>query len=162
MGTGFDIFLLLHLLCVVGGFGYLAYSGLTLVLGRRRGAGLGTLEVTLQVGALAELLVYGAFVFGVAAVGSSGRHFGFGEAWVWVSMVLYAAAIGVLHGVVRPGQKEYAALARRVAASEGPIATIAPEVRRIERLEQRIAGGWGVFNIVVVAVLVLMVFRPGA
>ena len=161
MGTGFDVLLTLHLLCVVGGFGYLAYSGLTLVVGRRSGAALGTLEVSLQVGGLAELLVYGAFVFGVAAVGSS-HHFGFGETWVWVSMALYLAAIGVLHGVIRRAQRQYAALARQVADTGGPVAGIAPELRRIEQLERRIAGGWGVFNIVVVAVLVLMVFRPGA
>ncbi|MHB8506377.1 MAG: hypothetical protein ACYDEN_11785 [Acidimicrobiales bacterium] len=161
MGTGFDILLTLHLFCVVGGFGYLAYSGLTLVVGRRRGAALGTLEVTLQVGGLAELLVYGAFVFGVAAVGSSHR-FGFGETWVWASTTLYLVAIGVLHGVIRRSQKEYVAAARQLTETRGPVAGIAPEVRRIERLEQRIAGGWGVFNLVVVAVLVLMVFRPGA
>lgn len=161
MGPGYDVLVVLHLLCVIGGFGYLAYGGLVLVVGRRRGASLGTLEATEQVGALAELLIYGAFVFGVAAVGSS-HHWRFGDTWVWVSMVLYLAAIGVLHGVIRRSRREYTAAARRVAASSGPVAATDPDVVRIEHLEQRIVGGWGVFNLLVVAVIVLMVVRPGA
>ncbi len=161
MGPAVELFLVLHLLCVVGGFGYLAYGGLTLAVGRRRGAALGTLEVTLQVGTLAEALVYGAFVFGVAAVGSSHR-WQFGDAWVWVSIVLYLALVGVLHGVVHRGQREYAELARRVAEVSGPIPGDDPRLLRIERLERRVVAGWGVFNVLVVAVIVLMVVRPGS
>ena len=161
MGPLYDVLLIAHLLCALGGFGYLAYGGLALSLGRRQGAALGTLEVTQQVGGLAELLVYGAFVLGVAAVGVSGR-WQFSEAWVWVSMVLYLAAIGVLHGMVRRSQREYATLARRVAASTGPVARDDADVVRIETLERRIVAGWGVFNLVVVAVVALMVVRPGA
>lgn len=161
MGPVYDAVLVVHLLCAIGGFGYLAYGGLTLTLGRRQGAALGTLEVSQQVGALAELLVYGAFVFGVAAVGVSGRWH-FSQPWVWVSMVLYLAAIGVLHGLVRRSQREYTILAHRVAASTGPVASEDHDVVRIAALERRIVAGWGVFNLVVTAVLVLMVLRPGA
>ncbi|HET9070418.1 MAG TPA: DUF2269 family protein [Acidimicrobiales bacterium] len=160
MGPGYDVLLVLHLLCVIGGFGYLAYSGLVLVLGRRRGASLGTLEVTQQVGTLAEMLIYGAFVFGIAAVGSSHRWH-FGDTWVWVSIVLFVVAVGLLHGVIRRSQREYAALANRVAASSGPVASDDPQVVRIERLERRLVAGWGAFNLFVVAVVALMVVRPG-
>jgi uncharacterized membrane protein len=159
VGTGYDILLLLHLLCAIGGFGYLAYSGLTLTIGRRRGAAIGTLEVSMQVGGLAELLVYGAFLFGVAAVGAS-KAWGFGQAWVWISMGLYLVAIGILHGVIRRNQREYTTLAKEIASSEGPVP--GASVRRVEALERRIVGGWGAFNVLVVAVLALMVFRPGA
>lgn len=161
MGPLYDALLVAHLLCAVGGFGYLAYGGLVLSLGRRQGAALGTLEVTQQVGALAELLVYGSFVLGVAAVGVSGR-WSFSQAWVWISMVLYLVAIGVLHGVIRTGQRDYRALARRVAASSGPVSGEDADVVRIGTLERRIVAGWGIFNVVVTAVLVLMVVRPGA
>jgi hypothetical protein len=161
VGTGYDVLLLLHLVCAIGGFGYLAYGGLTLVLGRRRGAAIGTLEVTQQVGALAELLVYGAFVFGVAAVGSS-RAWGFTQTWVWLAMVLYLAAIGVLHGVIRRSHREYTHLAKQLAEVRTPVVGQPPEVRQIERLEQRIVLGWGAFNVIVVGVLALMVWRPGS
>lgn len=161
VGTGYDIALLLHLLCAIGGFGYLAYNGLTITLGRRRGAALSTLQVTQQVSGLAEIAVYGAFIFGVVAVGAS-SEWSFTQAWVPVSMVLYLAAIGLLHGVIRKGQREYSALAGVLASSSGPIPASAPELRRIESLERRITLGWGAFNVLTVAVVALMVFRPGA
>lgn len=160
MGTGYHVLVLAHLICVIGGFGFLAYSGLTLTAGRARGAALGTLEVTLQVGGLAELLVYGAFIFGVAAVATSGGSEKFSQAWVSAGLALYLVAIGVLHGVIRRSQREYLRLARRVAAIQGPVLGTPEEVPRIEALEKRMVAGWGIFNLVVVAVVALMVFRP--
>jgi hypothetical protein len=161
VGTGYEILLTLHLLCAIGGFGYLAYSGLALQLGRRRGAAIGTLEVLSQISGLAELLVYGAFVFGVAAVGSS-HSWSFSQAWVIAALALYLAALGVLHGMIRPARKEYTALAAALVAKEAPSPGPPPEVDRIASLERRIVRGWGIFNVVVVAVVVLMVVRPGA
>ena len=161
MGTGYDLLVTLHLLCVIGGFGFLAYTGFTLAVGRHRGAAVGTLEVTLQVSALAELLIYGALVFGVAAVGSS-HVWGFGQTWVYLALTLYLVDIAILHGVIRSSQREYAALATGLAAA--PPASGAgppPELARIDQLERRIGVGWGVFNIIVVAVVFLMVFKPG-
>jgi hypothetical protein len=175
VGNGYKLLLTLHLLCVIGGFGYLAYTGFTLLVGRHRGAAVGTLEVTLQVSVLAELLVYGALVFGVAAVGSS-QAWGFGQTWVYLALILYLVDIGLLHAIIRPAQREYSTLAHRLAAApSGPATALSalaaalpelrsgppPEVGRIESLEKRIALGWGLFNIVVVAVVFLMVFKPG-
>ena len=73
VGNGFQLLLTLHLLCVIGGFGYLGYTGFTLLVGRRRGAAVGTLEVTLQVSVLAELLVYGALMLGWRPSDRAGR-----------------------------------------------------------------------------------------
>jgi uncharacterized membrane protein len=161
VGTGYDILLSLHLLCVVGGFGYLAYSGLTLILGRRRGASIGTLEVTLQISTLAELLVYGAFVFGIAAVGSS-HVWKFSQTWVSAALALYLVDVAILHAVIRRSQREYVGLARALATTAAPIPGRPPEVDRIEALERRIALGWGGFNVIAVVVVFLMVFQPGA
>jgi hypothetical protein len=160
VGTGYQLLLTLHLLCVIGGFGFLAYSGLTLVVGRHRGAALGTLLVTQQVSGLAELLVYGAFLFGIGAVGSD-KAWGFGQTWVAVALALYVADIGILHAVIKKSQREYVALARKLAAVESPVPGRPPEVGRIEHLERRISLGWGAFNVLAVVVVFLMVFKPG-
>jgi hypothetical protein len=160
VSTGFKILLLLHLLCVIGGFGYLGYGGVTMAAGRKRGAQLGTLEVTLQVSLLAELLVYGVVIFGIGAVGSSSGHFKFSQTWVWLAVVLFVVEIGLLHGVIKKSQREYAATAKHLA-SLGPTAERPPEVDRIAALERRMSAGWGAFNIIAVAVVVLMVFKPG-
>jgi uncharacterized membrane protein len=161
VGTGFKILLMLHLLCVIGGFGYLAYGGVTLMVGRRRGATLGTLEVTLQVGVLAELLVYGADIFGIGAVGSSDSTWTFGQTWVWLALALYVVEVGLLHAVIKKSQREYATLARRLSEA-GPMKERPSEVDRIAALERRIGIGWGSFNVVVLAVVGLMVWKPGA
>jgi hypothetical protein len=160
VGTGYNLLLTLHLLCVIGGFGFLAYSGLALVAGRYRGAPVGTLEVTLQLNGLAELLVYGAFVFGIAAVGSS-KVWKFSQTWVYLAFALYLVDIGILHAVIKKSQREYVSLARKLASIEVAVPGRPAEVGRIEDLERRIAVGWGVFNVVVVVVVFLMVFRPG-
>jgi hypothetical protein len=87
--AGFRIVVLLHLLCVIGGFGGLAYNGLYLTLARRRAVGAGeVVEVNRQVSGLAELLVYGAVLFGLAAVGSSRSVDGFDQAWVVAALYL--------------------------------------------------------------------------
>ncbi len=161
MGTGYDILLTLHLICVIGGFGYLAYSGLTLVAGRRRGAAVGTLEITLQVGVLAELLVYGAVIFGIGAVGSS-HAWKFSQTWVWLAIILYVVDLGVLHAVIKKGQRQYKSLATALADHTGPTPDRPAAADRIEGLERRVALGWGVFNVVTIAVVALMVWRPGS
>jgi hypothetical protein len=161
VGTGFKILLFLHLICVIGGFGYLAYGGVTLMAGRRRGAAVGTLEVTLQVGVLAELLIYGAVVFGIGAVGSSSRLWTFGQTWVWLALALYVVDVGLLHAVIKKGQREYASLAKRLSEAGGGEGRPA-EVDRIAGLERRIGVGWGSFNVIVLVIVALMVWKPGA
>jgi uncharacterized membrane protein len=160
VGIGYNLLLTLHLICVIGGFGFLAYSGLTLVVGRHRGAAIGTLEVSLQMSVLAELLVYGAFIFGLAAVGSSDA-WKFGQTWVYLALVLYVVDVGILHAVIKPGQREYAAVAHRLTSVDAPGAGRPPEVGRIDQLEKRIGLGWGLFNVIAIAVVFLMVFQPG-
>ncbi len=161
--TGFRIFVLLHLVCVVGGFGALAYNGLYLSLARKRKVGTAAVvEVNRQVSGLAELLVYGVGLFGIAAVGSSNSTYGFGEAWVSAALVLYVTDLAILHGWIRRHQRRYAAVsAALVAATATPVTGRPPEIAEMAVLERRIAAGWGVFNAIVLIVIYLMVFTPG-
>ncbi|MDQ2724681.1 MAG: hypothetical protein M3Y36_04215 [Actinomycetota bacterium] len=161
--AGFRIFLLLHLLCVIGGFGGLAYNGLYLTLARRRTVGAASVvEVNRQVSGLAELLVYGALLFGIAAVGSSKSTYGFGQAWLVAALALYVVDLGVLHGWIRRHQRRYASITGALmVATNTPPSAEPPEIAELVSLDKRIAAGWGVFNIVVLIVLYLMVFTPG-
>ncbi|MHB1533007.1 MAG: DUF2269 family protein [Acidimicrobiales bacterium] len=152
MSAGYHILIVLHLLCVVGGFGGLAYNGLYLLLSRRRPGAAMALEVNQTISRLAELLVYGAFVFGVAAVGASHSRWAFSQAWVSVSFALFLVDVGILHGWIRRNQRQYVTVA---AASAGDAAGA-------DGFERRISLGWGAFNLIVVVVVVLMVFKPGA
>ena len=166
MSTGFKVLVLLHILCVVGGFGSLAYNGLYLSLAQRRAAG-GTsavLEINKMVSGLGELLMYAALLFGIGAVGASQSHVKFGDAWVSAALAVFVVDIAVLHGWLRPNHRRYSEVVGRL---EKPLAegetleSREGEVGVLRSLERRVGIGWGAFNLLVIGALYLMVFRPG-
>jgi hypothetical protein len=97
-------------------------------------------------------------VFGIATASSLGV---LTDAWVLAAMALTLLAAGLLVGVVLPRQQELLAAARQPAAGGGagplltPAAAVAARVRRLGMAS-------GAFNLVWVAVVVLMVVRPGS
>lgn len=161
--TGYHILVMLHLLCVIGGFGALAYNALYMSLAQRRPAG-GTgaiLEVNTLVSGLAELLIYAALVFGIGAVASSHSTVEFGDAWVSAAFGVYIAAVAVLHGWIKRHQRLYAAVVARLESGADP-STQEKDVADLTSLEKRVGFGWAVFNVLVIAAVYLMVFKPGS
>lgn len=162
MSTGFKILVLLHILCVIGGFGAVAYNGLYLSLAQRRATGTGAvLEVNTLVSGLAELLIYSALVFGVGAVTASHSTIKFSQAWVSAAFGVYLVDIAILHGWIRRHQRSYTAVVRRLEALEPGASGARADVEALQSLERRVALGWGVFNVLVVGAVYLMVFKPG-
>jgi hypothetical protein len=90
-------------------------------------------------------------VFGIATASSLGV---LTDAWVLTSMALTLLAAAVLVGVVLPGQQELLA----AAGGPGDGAVRSAVGARVRRL----AMASGTFNLVWVAVVVLMVVRPGS
>ena len=163
MGTGFKILVLLHVLCVIGGFGALAYNALYLTLAQRRPGG-GTsaiLEVNRLVSSLGEILIYAALLFGIGAVGSSHSHIKFSQAWVSAALGVYVALLGVLHGWIRPNKRKYDAVVARLENPEA-VESRDGDVAALKSLEMRVGFGWGAFNVLVVGAVYLMVFQPGS
>ena len=166
MGTGFRVLVLLHLVCVIGGFGGLAYNALYMSLAQRR-AGGGTsavLEVNRMVSGLGEALIYAAILFGIGAVGASHKEFSFGDAWGSAALAVAVVDIGILHGWIRPGQRRYRALVDQLEQplAEGETAeTRVADAPALLSLERRVGLGWGVFNVLVIGAVYLMVFKPG-
>ena len=163
MSTGYNVLVLLHLLCVVGGFGGLAYNGLYLLLSRRRNGAAVVLEINGLVSSLSELLTYAAFVLGLAAIGASHSTYKFSQAWVSAAFAIFLALVGIHHGFIRPQRRRYDTLSAELAGRSPAPSGERPsdELSALERLEKRIALGWGVFNIGVVVIIYLMVFKPG-
>jgi uncharacterized membrane protein len=160
--TGYHILVMLHLLSVIGGFGALAFNALYMSLAQRRPQG-GTgaiLEVNGLVSGLAELLIYSALVFGVGAVAASQSTVKFSQAWVSAAFGVYLAAVGVLHGWVKRNQRSYLALVRKLETGAEP-STQQQDLSALQSLEKRVGFGWGVFNVLVIAAVYLMVFKPG-
>jgi hypothetical protein len=156
---------MLHLLCVIGGFGAVAYNALYVSLAQRRPGASGSsaiLEVNTLVSGLAELLIYAALVFGVGAVAASHSEIKFSDAWVSAAFAVYLVDIGILHGWIRRHQRRYTAVVRQVEESHPAPGTRPAELSELEGLEKRVALGWGAFNVLVVGVVYLMVFKPGS
>jgi uncharacterized membrane protein len=156
---------MLHILCVIGGFGAVSYNGLYVNLAHRRSGTPGTsavLEVNALVSGLAELLIYAALVFGVGAVTASQSTLKFSQAWVSAAFAVYLVDIAILHGWIRRYQRRYAAVARHVEAVPPAPGSRPPVLQELVDLERRVSLGWGVFNVLVVGAVYLMVFKPGS
>jgi hypothetical protein len=159
----FQSFVLLHIICAIGGFGALVHRSFALDLARRRGdaAAAGVLAVYGQISQVGEVLVYGVLVFGLAAVAAAPSGISFSKPWVGAAIVLYIVMIGVLHGLVRPAERRY----RRTMLELAQTPAMAPPKRppqlaELDRLYRRIGAGMGIFNLTLIGALYLMVFRP--
>jgi hypothetical protein len=162
-GVGFNVFVLLHIICAVGGFGALLYRGWVLDLARKRGpaASAGVLAVYGQVCQVGEVLIYGLVVFGIAAIAVSGDHALFNQPWVIAALVVFVAMLAVLHGLVRPAERRY----RRAMLELAEAPAMAPPKRppqmaEMDQLYRRIGIGMGGFNLLLLGGLYLMVFKP--
>ena len=74
----FQSFVLLHVICAIGGFGALVHRSFVLDLARRRGdaAAAGVLAVYGQISQVGEVLVYGVLLFGAGGGrGGAERYF---------------------------------------------------------------------------------------
>jgi uncharacterized membrane protein len=160
-GGLYRLVLLLHILCAAVGFGALAFNGL--VRSRARHLDAETELVVLEENAFitraGEYLIYGVLIFGLLTGLTSQSQWQFSQTWLSLSMLLYLIELGLLHAVIHRAEREYEALLRRVNAA--PPGEHTPEVAQLERLERRISGGWGGFNVIFLVILYLMVFTPG-
>jgi uncharacterized membrane protein len=168
VSNGFKVLVLLHILCVIGGFGAVAYNALYMSLAQRRPGG-GTsavIEVNTLVSGFAELLIYAALLFGIGAVAASRSTIKFSDAWISAAFAVYLVDVGVLHGWIKRYQRRYSAVVTRLetrdveTGSEG--GSVEVDVAQLKHLERRISLGWGAFNLLMVAAVYLMVFKPGS
>jgi hypothetical protein len=163
VSVGFKVVVVLHILCVMGGFGAVAYNALYMSLAQRRpGGGTGAIiEVNAQVSGFAEMLIYAALLFGVGAVTLSHSSIKFSDAWVSAAFAVYLVDVGILHGWIKRHQRQYAAVVRRLETPGAEAAAMSADVAKMKSLEKRVGFGWGAFNLLVVAAVYLMVFKPG-
>ncbi len=162
-GGLFKFFVLLHVVCVVGGFGAIIYRSFVLDLARRRGyvVAAGVLAVFGQVAQLGEFLLYGAGLFGILAAATGGSQTSFSRPWVGAALGVFVVMVGALHGLVRPAERRYreAMLELAQTPAMAPPAR-PPQVAELDHLYRRIGAGMGLFNVLLLGALYLMVFKP--
>jgi hypothetical protein len=79
-------------------------------------------------------------------------------------MLLYLVGIGLSHGLLFPSVKRANALGEELAAGEGPPPGAQgppPQVAQLEALGQKIGMTDMVLKVILVAILFLMIFKPG-
>jgi hypothetical protein len=162
-GWFYHLLVLFHIICAVGGFGGVLYRAFVLDLARRRGdaATAGILAVYGQISTVAEALIYGAGIFGVAAIAAGGHHAYFHRVWVLAAVVVYVVMVGLLHGMVRPAERRYRAVLLELAQlpAMAPPAR-PPQIAEMDGLRRRIGAAMGLFNLCLLGALYLMVFKP--
>ncbi|MBW3575424.1 MAG: DUF2269 domain-containing protein [Actinobacteria bacterium] len=146
-GELYRLVLLLHIGAVVVGFGGIALNRIYGTQARRRGGSEGVAigEANLAATRAASSLIYLVPVFGIALVLLSDGTWGFDQPWISVSFLLYLVAAGLLGAVVVPSQK-------RISSASGDV----------ERLQGKLAAATAAVNLLFVAVLALMIWKPGA
>jgi hypothetical protein len=165
--TVYGILLFLHILCAILGFGPLALNGLygQQAAHRRGPAGVAIGQANFAVSKVAEIFVYGVFVFGILLVLTAENDvIGFGDAWVWLSILLFVLALGFSHARQIPNARRMNALAEELATTEGPPPGQGgppPQALEMETLGKQLAIGGAFLNLMLLIILFLMIFKPG-
>lgn len=140
----YNVFLLLHLVAAIVGFGAVVLNGVYDAKAKKLAAseGRAVAETNFAVSTIGEYAIYTVPIWGFAMIGVSDGAIEFGQTWVWLSLLLYAVALGISHAVVRPGAKQLAAA-------------------RTEDVEKKVAAAGGVLNLMLVVIVALMIWKPG-
>ncbi len=147
----FKIFLALHVLFAVFAIGPLVHAATTAGRGVRNGDAVATAASSrmLRIYAYASLLVV-ILGFGLMSSKSAYTHkttAEFGDTWIWLSVLLWVIAVGLVLGLLVPSLDKATAL----------LGTSEP----VSSLTARIAAGGGVVALIFTGIVFLMVYRPG-
>lgn len=99
--------------------------------------------------ATTRVYAYGSIVVLLLGLGSvrSKYHMSFGQTWVWVSIVLFVVALGLVTGVVLPAQRKALRLLDEGASANDLLPTIGAAA--------------GIASLLFAAITFLMIYQPG-
>ena len=118
--NGYDIVLLLHILCSIAGFGAIFFNGVYATQAKRRGGlpALAIAEANNFVSfKLAEKFIWAVPVFGFALVGMSHQVFKFSQTWIWLSIAIYLVSTAIALWVLKPISKKMQGLLGELSSS---------------------------------------------
>lgn len=165
--TVYGIVLLLHILAAIVGFGGVQLNDLYAQQAQQRPGreGVAINQAVWAVSKVAEIFIYLVFVFGVLLVLMSENDLiSFSDIWIWLSILLYLIGIGLSHAILFPSVRKANALADELSRTEGPPPGVQgppPQVAQLEALGKKIGMTDMVLKLLLVAVLFLMIFKPG-
>ena len=160
----YKLVLLLHILAAIVGFGAVFLNGLYGAQAKRRQGveGAAIAEANYDVTHVAEFVIYTVPIWGLGLVGMSDKAWKFSQTWVWLALTLYVVGIAVSHAVMIPSARRLKTLAREVAGRGPAAGGPPPEAAEMDELGKRLGAGGGFLNLLLVVILVLMIWKPGA
>ena len=150
----FDLYTLLkivHIVTVVVGIGTVTLNGIYGAKAKAAGpnGGVAIAQANHDVSTVAEYFIYAIPVTGILMMLVE-DYWEWSQTWVWLSIVLYVAALGISHAVQMPSAKRM-----------NDLMAAGPPNAETEALEKKLAGGGMALNLLAVVIIVLMVWKPG-
>ncbi len=155
-GNLYQFIEVLHILAAIIGFGGMFIAGFYGQEAKKRAGreGLAVGEATLKVtGLVPTMAVYAVPVLGILLILLSDDAWKFSQAWISLSFLLYIVLIVLAIVVQVPATRRMVALQADAAGGSSA------ETRA---LEKKVAMVSGIVNLLWIATLFLMVFKPGA
>lgn len=148
----FNLFLALHVLAVVFVIGPLAHAATTAGRGIRTGDGAATALASRTARIYGNVSVVVVILgFGLMSMKDPDTHqkaAKFSETWIWLSLLLWVAAMAIVMAVVVPTLDKATQL---IAKQESVVS-----------LTARVGAAGGVVGVLFAVIIVLMVYRPGS
>ena len=148
----FNLFLALHVLAVVFVIGPLAHAATTAGRGIRTGDGSATALASRTARIYANVSVVVVILgFGLMSMKDPDTHLKvakFSETWIWLSLLLWLAAMAMVHAVLVPTLDK----ATRLIAKQESVVS----------LTARVGAAGGVVGVLFAVIIFLMVYRPGS
>jgi uncharacterized membrane protein len=160
----YRIILLLHILASIVGFGGLVAGAMfnARAFASPAGQSRTILMANQAMSKTTHNGLYAVVLLGIVLIALSDNAFGYGDPWVSAGFVIWFTMIGLSHGLVRPAM---AGLVQRTeavaAAAEGPGLPPLSSDAQAEGLARRLAVGEGAIQLLLVAALVVMIWKPG-
>lgn len=165
-GTNTGIFKLLlvaHILCAIVGLGAVMLNGVYAAQAAKRPVpqGRAVSEANLFVSTIGEYFIYAIFVFGILLAVFSDGAIKFSQTWLWLAMLIYVVTLGVTHSILIPGHKRTNALLAELEQAPTTAGGAPPQTAELQAIGKRMAAAGMYADLAVVAILVLMIWRPG-
>jgi uncharacterized membrane protein len=159
-GGLYKFLLVLHIVAAIVGFGGSFLAGMLGLEAKKRG-GTDALAITRSTLAVTErvslMAIYAVPVLGILLILTSDDVWKFSQAWISLSFLLYIAAVGLYHAVHRPNLHRMNVLMGNVssggAGREG--------LTELQERGKKAGAVGGILNLIWVAIVFLMVFKPG-
>ena len=159
MSGPYKFFLVLHIVAVIAGIGSTVLNGVYGAKAKAAGPNGGHIgKANLEVTMIAEKIIYLVPIFGIICVLLSDDQWKFDQFWIYGSLILFVIALGIAHGVMMPSSKRMLELGATMGSGQGGPA----EGAEMEMIGKRLAAGGMTLNLIIVVIVVLMIWKPGA